>query len=64
MVGMLVSKGMTNPIILIITPLIAGTAIGLINGLLLTRLHLPHPFVSTLGMKNFLWGAGLLVTGS
>lgn len=64
MVGMLVSKGMTNPVILIITPLIAGTAIGLINGLLLTRLHLPHPFVSTLGMKNFLWGAGLLVTGS
>ena len=62
--GMLVQKGMTNPVLLILVALIAGTAIGLINGLLLTRLHLPHPFVSTLGMKNFLWGAALMVTGS
>ena len=29
-----------------------GTAIGLINGLLLTRLRLPHPFISTLGTLN------------
>ncbi|MGM9616622.1 ABC transporter permease [Butyricicoccus sp.] len=64
MIGMLVGKGITNPVILIAVALISGTAIGLINGLLLTRLHLPHPFVSTLGMKNFLWGAALLVTGS
>lgn len=64
LIGMLVAKGITNPVILIAAALIAGTAIGLINGLLLTRLHLPHPFVSTLGMKNFLWGAALLVTGS
>ncbi|MCD8355678.1 MAG: ABC transporter permease [Clostridia bacterium] len=64
LIGMLVNKGITNPVILILVPLIAGTAIGLINGLLLTRLHLPHPFVSTLGMKNFLWGAALVVTGS
>ena len=38
--------------------------VGFINGTLLTRLHLPHPFVSTLGMKNVLWGLALLVTGS
>lgn len=63
-VGMMVKNGMSNPAILIIVALVAGTAIGLINGLLLTRLPLPHPFVSTLGMKNFLWGAALLVTGS
>lgn len=62
--GMLVTRGFTNPIALIIIALIMGTLIGLINGTLLTRLHLPHPFVSTLGMKNFLWGAALLVTGS
>ena len=62
--GMMVKAGINNAFILIIVALIAGTAIGLINGLLLTRLHLPHPFVSTLGMKNFLWGASLLVTGS
>lgn len=28
--------------------------------MLLTRLHLPHPFVSTLGMKNVLWGGALI----
>lgn len=64
LMGMLVQKGVTNSVILIIAGLAAGTVIGLINGTLLTRLHLPHPFVSTLGMKNFLWGAALLVTGS
>lgn len=62
--GMLVQKQMTNSFIIIIAVLISGTAIGLINGMLLTRLHLPHPFVSTLGMKNFLWGLALLVTNS
>lgn len=63
-IGMMVKNGMTNPVLLILVGLVAGGLIGLINGLLLTRLHLPHPFVSTLGMKNFLWGAALLVTGS
>jgi ribose transport system permease protein len=64
LMGMLVKGGTTNPVILAIVALVAGTAIGLINGLLLTRLYLPHPFVSTLGMKNFLWGLALIVTGS
>ncbi len=62
--GMMLKNGITNTAALAVVALVAGTAIGLINGLLLTRLHLPHPFVSTLGMKNFLWGAALLVTGS
>lgn len=62
--GMLVKGGMTNSFVLIVVAIVAGTLIGLVNGLLLTRLHLPHPFVSTLGMKNFLWGASLLVVSS
>lgn len=62
--GMLVKGGMTNSLVLIVIAIVAGTLIGLINGLLLTRLHLPHPFVSTLGIKNFLWGASLLVVSS
>ena len=57
--GMLVKGGMTNSLVLIVIAIVAGTLIGLINGL-----HLPHPFVSTLGMKNFLWGASLLVVSS
>ena len=61
--GMLVKGGMTNSLVLIVIAIVAGTLIGLINGLLLT-LHLPHPFVSTLGIKNFLWGASLLVVSS
>ena len=61
--GMLVKGGMTNSAMGPAWGMI-GTLIGLINGLLLTRLHLPHPFVSTLGMKNFLWGASLLVVSS
>ena len=62
--GMLVKGGMTNSLVLIVIAIVAGTLIGLINGLLLTRLHLPHPFVSTLGMKNVLWGLALVITGS
>lgn len=62
--GMLVQRGSTNSFLMIVLALVAGTLVGWINGMLLTRLHLPHPFVSTLGMKNFLWGMALLVTGS
>lgn len=62
--GVMAKGGITNSILLIIVALVIGSAIGFINGTLLTRLHLPHPFVSTLGMKNFLWGAALLITAS
>lgn len=40
-----------------------GLLLGLANGLLLTRLHLPHPFVSTLGMMNVARGAALILAG-
>ena len=62
--GALTKAGFTNGIIMMIVAILAGACIGLINGTLLTRLHLPHPFVSTLGMKNVLWGLALVVTGS
>lgn len=64
--GMMVKNNVAgkNAIVILIVAIAAGTLIGWINGMLLTRLHLPHPFVSTLGMKNFLWGMALLVTGS
>ena len=64
MAGMLVKAGVSNSFLILIVALASGMLIGWINGMLLTRLHLPHPFVSTLGMKNFLWGMALLVTGS
>ena len=62
--GMLVNKGVTNSLVLFIVAILGGALIGFINGTLLTRLHLPHPFVSTLGMKNVLWGLALIVSGS
>lgn len=40
-----------------------GVAIGLLNGVLLTRLRLPHPFISTLGMMNVARGVALLLAG-
>src|SRR6185436_11693646 len=43
--------------------LLVGTLIGLVNGLLLTRLRLPHPFISTLGTLNVARGAALLLAG-
>jgi ribose transport system permease protein len=62
--GALVQSGVKNSAILFILCVVIGGLVGLANGLLLTRLHLPHPFVSTLGMKNVLWGAALIVTSS
>lgn len=63
--GMLVDKfGITNPIVLLGACIITGIFIGYLNGLLLTKLHLPHPFVSTLGMKNVLCGLALFIVST
>lgn len=65
MMGMLIDKfGVSSPILLIPVCLLTGMAVGCVNGLLLTKLHLPHPFVSTLGMKNVLCGLALLVVAT
>lgn len=63
--GALVKQAnITNSFVLILVALLTGLLIGLINGLLLTKLHLPHPFVSTMGMKLVLAGLALLVLNS
>ncbi|MGM9668682.1 MAG: ABC transporter permease [Faecousia sp.] len=54
----------TNPVLLIAMGILASTLVGFMNGFLLTRLELPHPFVSTLGAKNMIWGIALLITSS
>ena len=64
-IGVLVQNfGITSTPLLIIAGLAVSTFAGFINGTLLTRLDLPHPFVSTMGMKNVLWGVALVITGS
>ena len=62
--GAMNKAGITSGILMIVVAIIAGALVGFVNGTLLTRLHLPHPFVSTLGMKNVLWGLALIVTSS
>lgn len=51
-----------NSILCIIICLISGAVLGLINGLLLTKMKLPHPFISTLGTQNIYRGICLLLT--
>lgn len=64
-IGVLVQNfGLTNPVLLAVGGLAVSAFAGFINGTLLTRLDLPHPFVSTMGMKNVLWGLALVITGS
>lgn len=42
----------------------SGALMGLINGLLLTKLNLPHPFISTLGTQNIFRGLCLIITAA
>lgn len=62
--GAMNKAGITNGLLMIAVAILVGALVGFVNGTLLTRLHLPHPFVSTLGMKNVLWGMALVVTSS
>ncbi len=62
--GVMMQHGITNPVVMIAAALVTGLLCGYVNGLLLTKLHLPHPFVSTLGMKNVTLGLALIITAS
>ncbi|NLZ51644.1 MAG: ABC transporter permease [Thermoanaerobacteraceae bacterium] len=60
--GILVVKLSINPFIGILVCLLVGSFLGMLNGLMLTKLNLPHPFISTLGMQNICRGLALIVT--
>jgi ribose/xylose/arabinose/galactoside ABC-type transport system permease subunit len=49
--------------VLIIVPFVVGAAAGVVNGLGLTKLKLPHPFIMTLGMLNIARGLTNLISG-
>ncbi|MFD2216772.1 MULTISPECIES: ABC transporter permease [Metabacillus] len=53
-----------NPVLGIIVCLAVGAGFGLLNGVLLTKLRLPHPFISTLGTQFIGRGIALLVTAA
>ena len=53
--------GLPWPLVLLVGPAV-GTLIGIVNGLGLTLLRLPHPFIMTLGTLNAVRGLCNLVT--
>lgn len=53
-----------NPLLGIVLGLAIGALIGILNGFMLTKMHMPHPFISTLGMQNVVRGLALIVTGA
>jgi ribose transport system permease protein len=51
-----------NPFLALFIGILVGLGFGLSNGLLYTKLHLPHPFISTLGMMMIARGLALMLT--
>ncbi len=49
--------------IIFLAPFLVGLAVGTINGLGLTKLHMPHPFIMTLGMLFIVRGITNLISG-
>lgn len=62
--GIALQKWGLNPFLAMGLSLAVGACLGLLNGLMLTKLHLPHPFISTLGMKNIARGLALIITAA
>ncbi|MDR2741401.1 MAG: ABC transporter permease [Treponema sp.] len=62
--GILAVRLGLNPVFSLIMCLVFGALFGLINGLMLTRLRLPHPFISTMGMKQMARGIALAITAA
>ncbi|MCX7970223.1 MAG: ABC transporter permease [Negativicutes bacterium] len=62
--GLIVVKAGMSAWLGIIACLAVGAAVGLANGLLLTKLELPHPFISTMGTQSVARGMALLVTAA
>jgi len=62
MVALLMHAGVP-PAASVAAALAIGSGLGALNGVLLTKLHLPHPFIPTLGMMNVARGLALVVSG-
>jgi ribose transport system permease protein len=50
-------------IVSVLAAIAIGVALGMANGLLLTKLRLPHPFIPTLGMMNVARGLAFVISG-
>jgi len=64
MMGIFQVKLGFNPYLSMLLCLGVGSFVGLLNGLLLTKLKLPHPFISTMGTQKIARGLSLAVTAA
>jgi ribose transport system permease protein len=64
MMGIVVVKMGMSPIIGVLVCLGIGILLGWLNGIMLTKMSLPHPFISTLGTMNVARGLALIVTAA
>jgi ribose transport system permease protein len=60
--AVLAEAGVIWPIVFL-APFVVGLAVGAVNGLGLTKLHMPHPFIMTLGMLFIARGITNLISG-
>ena len=49
-------------ILAFMAPFLVGLTVGIINGLGLTKLHMPHPFIMTLGMLFIVRGISYIIS--
>lgn len=64
MMGIASDRWGWNPYMSMAFGLGTGAFLGYLNGIMLTKLHLPHPFISTLGMQKMARGMALVVTAA
>jgi ribose transport system permease protein len=62
-VSALLVKWGAPPAVALLGALALGSLLGATNGVLLTKLRLPHPFIPTLGMMNVARGFALVISG-
>lgn len=53
-----------DPYLSMLVCLMIGAFMGWVNGILLTKLHLPHPYIATLGTMYIGRGLALVITGA
>ena len=63
MILAIVSKAGAPWFVVVLAPMFAGLLCGLINGLGITLLRMPHPFIMTLGTLYIFRGGGNLISG-
>ena len=63
LVAAFITKLGINPVLAVILTLIAGTAVGFVNGLIVTKIKV-NAFIATIGMLSILQGSALIMTSN